>query len=165
MNVFRHRAFMSLLLLAQCAFVRADLTLSAYAVVSRPTHNEAFTAAIQFGSLWYASVPFRSISSSVRADGGTPNSSACVSWAIMVGYEEGNQGVASAGGATIEFDGVGKFQRTPDISGSADVSVGEKHSSASAEIWVPNTQNWAYNKATDVFFVLMAQQGGGGGGA
>ncbi len=117
------------------------------------------------GHLWYASVPFRSINSYVRAQGGTPNTTAYVSWEIMVGYEEGNQGVAVVGGVTIEFDSEGKFQRTPDISGSAEVSVGERNSSASAETWIPNTQNHAYDSDTDVFFVLMPQQGGGGGGA
>lgn len=83
----------------------------------------------------------------------------------MAGYDEGNQGVALVEGTMITFDCEGIWQRTPDISGSCYVSVGERHAVGSAEIWVPGTQDRQYATDTNVFSVIMQQQGGGGGGA
>ncbi len=143
----------------------ADLTLSAFADVYRPESNAAYTATLEFAGIKYAEdVLFRSISSLVRATGGSPNSLVSVSWRVKVGFSEGNDGVALDEGILVQFDSSGEWQRTPDIAGSADVSVGQKHAVADAEVWVSRSQNRDHDTDTNVFSVITQQQGGAGGG-
>jgi len=144
---------------------RADLTLSAYADVYRPQYDASYVATFEINGQKYADVLFRSVNSYVRAECGSPNDYASVTWEIMVGYEEGNSGVALVRGTIIQFDGNGVWQRTPDISGSCYVSLGDKHAVASAEVFVPGTTNRAFDTDTNPFHVITQQQGGGGGGA
>lgn len=162
MGSIRWAMFPVLMLVATLA--HGDISLSAVAAVDKPDQN-AYPGALQMNGTWYAEVPFQTVSSCVAAEGGQPDSWASISWEIMIGYDEGNQGVAYTCGDLVRFDRNGKWAAQPQLSGSAWVSVGSRHARAVADIYVSGGSS-AHAEAVRAFSVIAPQAGGppGGGG-
>jgi len=136
------------------------ITLQASADIVQPTANAAYQA----NSGGYADATFEAANTWVMATGGETCGYVDISWSMMIGWDEGNQGVAvDEGSRVVQFDERGEWRQEATLVGDGTVTVGVRHARALAEVWVTGTQNRAYADHVHQFSVV-GQQGGGGGG-
>lgn len=142
-----------------CA-ANADFTLMGSADIVQPTTNSTYQA----NASGYAEVGFESTNTSVMVTGGTGGVWVSVEWNMMIGWDEGNQAVASdIGSYVFQLEGRGEWRREVSPRGENPVTVGVRHARYLAEIWVPGAH--FYSDHSHEYGVVGQQQDDGGGGS
>lgn len=139
----------------------ATVALQASADIIQPTANSTYQA----NSGGFADVTFEATNTWVMATGGEAYGYVNISWSMMIGWDEGNQGVAvDEDSRVVQFDEWGEWRKAATLVGDDTVTVGVQHARALAEVWVTGTQDRAYADHVHTFSVVGQQGGGVGGG-